>query len=182
MTTQNASTCVSGWISCRFSPINSSKLLWQVPPVRTFGLGIWRGKPWDRPSDVTGYWHRISRIHWWMSFGAIHYHSLIDRHYWRIVMLGLLNTVQCRRLSPSKAAAKRCVAWKDNCLAPENSGPCNAVVGNVEMRSSSQRILFSEGQEGCRGKWLELHVLFACFFSWFSPDSSHSWVNLSRLV
>ena len=32
------------------------------------------------------------------------------------------------------------------------------------MWSSSQRVLFSEGQEGWRGKLLELHVLFTFFF------------------
>ena len=157
MTTQNASTCISGWISCCFSPINSSKLVWQVPPVRTFGFGIWRGKPRDRPSDVTGYWHRISRIHWWMSFGAIHYHSLIDRQYWRIMMWTRFN---------AGAAAQGWVAWKDKCLAPEKQWAlqrsCRQCWNVIVIPKSF--VFWGPGRVDRRGKLLEHHMLFTCFF------------------
>ncbi len=89
--------------------------------------------------ESTGAWDFEPFIHW----PALLTYSDVNVVYY--LMLGLMNMVECRRLSPLKAVAKGWVAGIDNCLEPENSGHFHAVAGNVEMRSSAfKRVLFSD--------------------------------------
>lgn len=49
------------------------------------------------------------------------------------LMLGLFDEHGSMNATKSSGSCGGWVAWKDKRFAPENSGPCHAVVGNVEM-------------------------------------------------